>query len=381
MIKLLKKNFVELSFFFIFLLYFFVWSNFNYNIVAINNDSLDKAIDLYSYNPYISNILFIISEKINFTFFLGFILLPSILPVVLYKIFFRILNLRMWAISLTLLSMSGTENYPFFNFIYNLFDYENITQFSNTGENFEIMGFPLPSLSILYFCIVYYLSLRLVKINLENLYLLTFLWMIGPLFHPLDGFLGLIFWNCFIIALIKIGKINFNTKFITYLVILNLAIFSQAFFQLDLNQLSIREEQSYEVYSFFVYFIIPITLIICCFKFLKIDSYEFFQKFLSIYILMFVELLLIIISLSGYGLELSILGNRITMFLLHFLYYVPLIYYLSRDNFFIIKNSEFKSIKMFILKFLTFVFKKFNFVYLPFFSALIITYFILSIKL
>ena len=287
----------------------------------------------------------------------------------------------MWAISITLLSMSGTENYPFFNFISNLFNYENIMQFTNTNENFEIMGFPLPSFSVLYFCLVYYLSLKLRNFKLKNLYILTFLWTIGPLIHPLDGFLGLIFWNCFIIILIKIKKINLNINFLIYLVILNFVIFFQAFLQLDLKQLKINEEQSYGVYGFIVYFLIPISLIICCFKFLKIDSYEFFQKFLSIYILMFVELSLIVISLLGYGFDLSMLETRITMFLLHFLYYVPLIYYLSRDNFFILKNSELKSIKMYILKLLTFIFKKMNFIYLPLFSFLIIVYFILSIKL
>ena len=381
MIRIINNNLIELLFFLIFLLYFFIWSKFNYVNVNLNNNSLDKAIDLYNYNPYISNILFIVSEKLNLTYFLGFILFPSILPAILYKIFYRILNIRLWAISITLLSMSGTENYPFFNFFYNLIDYENILQFTNRDENFEIMGFPLPSFSIFYFCLVYYLSLRILKINFKNLYLLTFLWVIGPLIHPLDGFLGLIFWNFFIIMSIKIKKLKINNNYLIFLVISNFIIFFQAFYQLDLNQLEVTEDQSYKLYNFIVYFFIPIISMVCCLNFLKIDFYEFFQKFLSIYILMFLEFILIITSLLGYGFDLKMLETRITMFLLHFLYYIPPIYYLSRDNFFIFKNSEKKIIKMYSLKFLTFLFKKLNRIYLPIFSILIISYFVLSIKL
>ena len=96
---------------------------------------------------------------------------------------------------------------------------------------------------------------------------------------------------------------------------------------------------------------------------------------------MFLEFILIITSLLGYGFDLKMLETRITMFLLHFLYYIPPIYYLSRDNFFIFKNSEKKIIKMYSLKFLTFLFKKLNRIYLPIFSILIISYFVLSIKL
>ena len=69
----------------------------------------------------------------------------------------------------------------------------------------------------------------------------------------------------------------------------------------------------------------------------KIDFYEFILKFLNIYILMFIELLIIFCSINGIGFDLAMFENRITMFLLHYLYYIPIIYYLNRDQFFLIK--------------------------------------------
>ena len=379
--KIIKNNSIEILLFFFFLLYFLLWSHYNFENVNINNNSLDVAINLHNYNPYLGYFLFVITEKLNLTYFFGYILFPSILPILLYKIFFKILNSRLWAISIMLLSMSGTENYPFINFFFSLFGNENISQYANRGENFEIMGFPLPAFSIFFFCITYYLSIRYIKYNLSNLYLLTFLWMIGPLIHPLDGFLGLIFWNFFIFVNHKLKKIKFNNNFLIFLILLNLIIIFQAIYQLDFNQLQVAENQSYKTYNFIVYFVVPLTSVMCSLIFLKIDLYEFYQKFISIYILMFIELMLIIFSLLGYGFDLKMLENRSAMFLLHFLYYVPPIYYLSRDNFFLFKNSEHRTIKMYIVKFLTLFFKKLNKIYLPLFSILIMTYFLLSIKL
>ena len=49
---------------------------------------------------------------------------------------------------------------------------------------------------------------------------------------------------------------------------------------------------------------------------------------------MIIELCLIGLSLMGYGVDLQMLENRISLFLLHFLYYVPAIYYLNKDSIF-----------------------------------------------
>ena len=43
---------------------------------------------------------------------------------------------------------------------------------------------------------------------------------------------------------------------------------------------------------------------------------------------------------KGFGFELQMLENRITMFLLHYLYYVPVIYYLSKDEIFYNNSSN-----------------------------------------
>ena len=118
-----------------------------------------------------------------------------------------------------------------------------------------------------------------------------------------------------------------------------------------------------------------------CFKLLKIDLYEFKQKFLNIYLIMLIEIILIFLSLTGFGFELRMLENRITMFLLHYLYYVPVIYYLSKDEIFYNNSSNKQTYSGKIVIILFYIFNKYKSIYLTSFIFLMISYLFLSIKL
>ena len=82
---------------------------------------------------------------------------------------------------------------------------------------------------------------------------------------------------------------------------------------------------------------------------------------------MFVEIILIILSLNGIGFELQMLENRITMFLLHYLYYVPIIYYLNKDEIFYLNSGNRSSYSGRLVILLYYVFNKYKNVYLLFF--------------
>ena len=51
--NLIKRNIIELSIFFVFLLYFSAWFIFNNDNVAINNDELSYAINYYNFTPHL----------------------------------------------------------------------------------------------------------------------------------------------------------------------------------------------------------------------------------------------------------------------------------------------------------------------------------------
>ena len=377
--KFIKENYVECLLFFIFFTYFSFWLKFNFKTVIINNNELELAINLYKYNPYISYLFNKLSELIKLKIFFGYVLFPSFVVVVLYKIFHKLSGSKLWAISLSLLSIISTENYPFIKFLISFFNLEGTQLSYNLYENFEIQGFPLPSLSVLYFSCLFYIFFKTIKMSIKDLYIISFLWIIGPLIHPFDGIIGLIFWNFIILIFWKLKKIKINNLFFVYFIIINFIVIFLVSNQIDLTNQIIFKKQEYSFYKILVYFIIPLLLVILCIKYFKVDLHEFYQKFLGIYIMFFIELLIIFSSALGYGFDLRMTENRIFMFLIHFLYYVPIIYYLNKDSFFLISKNE--NYNFSEKKFLYIIFCKFNKVYLPAFSLLMFFYLFKSINL
>ena len=379
--KIIKSNYLSICLFFSFIIYFTFWYLFNSGNIINNNNSLTKAIELYDFNPYLSYLFFKISESLNLTEILGVIIFPSLVVVLIYKIFFKFLQSRLWALSIALLSITGNENYPFINFFLEFIQFGEISSFVNSKENFEIIGFPIPSLSIFYFSLLFYFSIRTYKLTRKKYFILTFFWGMGPLIHPLDGIICLLFWNFFLFVKYKLKVIKFKKDFIIFFIFINILVTVYIFNQINLETIILADDQNFSLYNLFFYFIIPLTLIFICLFYIKIDKYEFYQKFLGIYLFMIIEFFLIVLSINGTGVSLQILETRLSMFLLHFLYYLPIIYYLRQDTYFLLASSNTSPTKKYILNYLYFLFFKLNKLYLPIFSILLVIYLILSLKL
>ena len=96
---------------------------------------------------------------------------------------------------------------------------------------------------------------------------------------------------------------------------------------------------------------------------------------------MFIEISLVIASINGLGIELKMLETRIALFLLHFLYYIPIIYYLSKDEIFYINSINKGSYTGRTVIFFYYIFNKYKYIYLLTFILLIIMYFLFSLKI
>lgn len=375
-----KKN--EILIFVSFFIYFFIWHNLNFNYVEINNNSLTVAIKIYSFVPYASLFLDNLLQNIAIKNFFGNIFFPAAVSLVLFIIFKKITSSNFWAYSLTLLSMSSNENYPFINFLKGIIEFENINELVNKYENFEIIGFPIPSFSILYFSILFFYSFSLIRFDGLKIYILTFFWFLGPYIHPVDGMLGIIYWVLSLLFVLLIKKKKINLFFYIYFLFALLLSLIPIIYNLDFKIFIPQETQSFPIYNFIFYLLVPLLIIIFLLKFIKIDQYEFFNKFSNIYFLMIIEIIIIFLSINGIGLDLRMFQNRITLFLLHYLYYAPIIYYLNKDEVFIVNKTINKNkFTHFITKLIYFVFNKYKSFYLIPFTLLIVIYFILSLKI
>ena len=377
----LVRNIFELILFTFFILYFSLWINFNFSTINLNNNDLETAIELSNYKPYLSFYLNNILSLNSIKFFFGFCFFPSLVAVIIFKIFKKILSSNMWSFSLTILSLTATENFPFINFLIGFLKKFDLKTNVNLYENFEIMGFPIPSFSIFFFCFVFYLSLNIIRISKIRIFSLTFLWLLMIHIHPVDGFIGNLYWISWLSILYIQKKIKLSTKNILFLFFVYLINIFLVINQLTFDALTINITQSISLYNIFFYFILSPMLMIICILVLKIDLYEFYQRFLNIYLLMFVEIILVLASINGIGFELAMIETRISMFLLHFLYYVPVIYYLSKDEIFYVNTINKGSYRGRIAMSLYYIFNKYKYIYLLTFILLIFLYFIFSLKI
>lgn len=380
--NLIKRNLIELIIFFVFFFYFSAWFILNSNNVVTNNDELSYAINYYNFTPYLSNFLNILIQSKKLNLILGSILFPSLCAVILYKIFYKILQNTLWSVSLTLLSILSSESFPFINFLKSIFTFSDLYGAANRSENFEIIGFPIPSFSIFFFLITFYYSNRIINLNKSFIFIATFLWLINTHIHPVDGLLGLSYWTIFVLITAFLKKISFSLIEVALILSMYVLNFIILFLNFEVDTISnVNLEQNFPLYSLLFYFISPMTLIILINIFFKVDLYEFFIKFFPIYILMMIELSLIGLSLMGYGIDLQMLENRISLFLLHFLYYVPVIYYLDKDSIFYENSLEKNIFLHFIKKSIYNLFIKYKAIYLVPFSILLIIYAYLSLNI
>ena len=381
-LKFCKEKKHEILIFVSFFIYFFIWHNLNFNYVEINNNSLTVAIKIYSFVPYASLLLDNLFQNIVIKNFLGNIFFPAAVSLVLFVIFKKITSSNFWAYSLTLLSMSSNENYPFINFLKGIIEFQNINELVNKYENFEIIGFPIPSFSILYFSILFFYSFSLVRFDGLKIYILTFFWFLGPYIHPVDGMLGIVYWVLSLLFVLLVKKKKISLYFHIYFLIALLLSLMPIIYSLDFKIFIVQDTQSIPIYNFIFYLLAPLLIIIFLFKFIKIDQYEFFNKFSNIYFLMIIEIIIIFLSINGIGLDLRMFQNRITLFLLHYLYYAPIIYYLNKDEVFIVNKITNKNkFTYFIIKLIYFVFNKYKSFYLIPLTLLIVIYFVFSLKI
>ncbi len=379
--KVLLDNFYPIGLFSFFIIYYLIWIKYNFHSVTFNTNDLETAVRIFNYKPYISIFLNNILSLEVLNLFFGYCFFPSLISVLLFLIFRKILANNIWSLSLTFLSISASENYPFHKFLFSFISNINTKETVNIFENFEIMGFPIPAFSIFFFCLIFYLTLQSIKLSRKKIYFFTFLWLVMFHIHPVDGLIGNLYWIGLIGVLflqkkVDLKKSDFLILFGVYL--LNTFLLLN---QLSFETLIIKNSQTISLYSIIFYFFVPLILIFSCLFFLKIDFYEFSQKFLNIYLMMAVEIILIVFSINGIGFELQMLENRITMFLLHFLYYVPIIYYLSKDEIFYINSTNKSNVSGKVVIVLYYIFNKYKNLYLLAFTFLIIVFLILSIKI
>jgi hypothetical protein len=338
----------------------------------------EKYSHPFYFQPYISNLL---ASFIGQAYggcgevLLGRFLLPLASFALLIGIFKRHLSL-LWSIALALLALSAIAEYPFRDFLIQFIKGD----FSNLGNaNLpEILKFPIPSFSTLWFLLFFYLATDkpLLQLNNTKTTALTIMFSLMVYVNAIDAIFALVFW--FVYFPVRwwrrdqsITVISF--KFATQL-ILGILIIAPALIKGRVDG-SLSASASVGLYYIFAYFVVPILLIFLLFLVQRIDPKELFFNFRHIYLLIFAEIMVFSLSYIGVlPLNLEIVEHRIVQFFSHVYYYVPIIHFASRPSKIPAFGTERTIIAKSLRTIMNFIFSRCSSIYLPIAIILLFAY-------
>jgi hypothetical protein len=125
--------------------------------------------------------------------------------------------------------------------------------------------------------------------------------------------------------------------------------------------------QNIGLFYYTAYFFFPLALTAIVFFVKKIDPYEILTRFIHVYVLLLVEFVLVVSSaFLSKSLEIDVIQTRIALFFLHFYYYTPFIYLVTRQTGYTYSyGMEANDISRNFDSGLNFVFNRLDKIYLP----------------
>jgi hypothetical protein len=303
------------------------------------------------------------------------IILPLLIYIFLFKIFSKYSN-NVWAACFCLVSLVSFQNIDFRYFLLDFFYFVPFNTIGFKDKILLIQKFPLPSLSIFLFLVLFFYSTQIKKLTMKRISFFTFLWSVFFYINALDAVFGFIFWYSYVFIRMLIYK-GFKFYFEIFLVkiIITLSVLLPAFLFWDSSDVMNLEPSKINLFEYqLIYMFFPIFLTVLTFLVLNFDLRAAFFKFLPVYLMMISEFLIIYFSyFFNLGVNVDILTKRIPFFFLHFLYYLPIIYFFlsSKEKNVSISPRYFK---LSLSNILIFIIKKTEFYFLILLSLFLITF-------
>ena len=313
------------------------WTLSNWNSAPAFNNDIESARQLFSFSPHLSillNDLVLAAFGTTGQIVLGFIIFPTISFFVLFKIFNRHIG-SLWSLAISVCALVSYSNYPFRQFLGELMTGMGWAELSSV-RHLEIMGFPIPAFSTFYFLTLFYFSTSTQSlVNVRRATVLTTLWALFIQIHPVDAIFGLTFWFTYLPIRLyrqrKGAEISQIAKTVLQQVAIAFIITLPAILGLKETVLETPASAFIPSYYYVVYFILPIFAMTVIYFVQRVDPFEIIFKFWHVYMLILVEFTLVALAdMFRFGIHPEIIQTRIPLFLLHFYYYVPVIYFSTK---------------------------------------------------
>jgi len=344
-----------------------IFSLYIYEFNSLNEFSFWSNLANISYfdinfsNPIKYNIVAIVISILSniFSNFIIFTIFPIIFTTISFYFFLLILSLYrldiMWSILIAFLGLTSFSSLPLFKILVNFFTIDNIDNISR--GYFDLLISFSNSFLLMFFLVIFYTNLRAQLTNTLSNYFISFLWCFSIFLHPSIFLFGYFFWLINIIirevrGKIKGYKINFKYflffSILPFIIVLPYFILNYNFYSFEnINNENFNLDFTTEILkSFSLYFLSPLILFIVSANIYKIDPFESFVKFWPILIISTLEIILRIINYYGFfQINSEIILDRISIYFLHFFYYVPFLCIISRKFLYLpeinLKNKNF----------------------------------------
>lgn len=284
---------------------------------------------------------------------LYFLFMHTFFPILSFWLIFLIFRRYIeapWALMLAFFGINCYPNFSFFPYLFNLLAHP--MQFVNTTSlsPLEITRTPMPSFSFFFFIFTFYISTKKNKPSGKHYLLMSILWALNLYVYLFNFIAGITFWFLYIIytCYIKDGHINTKTIILTLVknMVVVLVIISPIIVKKLFPPTSLDAEifQRVEVvgreaglvagkWGWEIAYLLPIILVIAIIRIYCADYYELFHRFTPVFIAIFVEILASNMHfILGKFFQPSLFSQRIGCFFFRYLYFIPIIYFMSKPH-------------------------------------------------
>ena len=310
-------SFIYLIILFLWYLSFYINNNFDI-ILSLSGD------ENYYFKPFLSLYIYDLIYKSDFfqiISILNIFIIPFLTLMFLFKIYNHFIDPK-YAFLFSLVSLSIFNSSNFRDFLFKLLSLD-FMNFHSVNDFPLIFKLPFPSFSVIIFLVIFLMILRIVKFNNTKFILITTIASFYFYINALDSLFILILWFFYTSnTLIRLNKL----KYLLFYVVISLIIILPGLLFSTIIQDEIYIQN--DLYNLILYNIFPLILSLIFFYIKRIDLSQVWFKFKFIYLLLFTEILInVIVYLKIFNIDLSILNKQIFQFMIHLLYYTPIVYY------------------------------------------------------
>ena len=315
----------------------------------------NTGLSNFNYFPPIT----IISQGIIFKWFffsnidLYMLFMHTVFPVASFWLIFEIFKRYItpaWALMLAFWGVTFFPNFSLFSYLLNLVKDPSGYITTASLSPMELTRTPIPSFSFFIFILSFYLTIKEHRPSRSRYFLLSTLWALNLYVYLFNFVAGVLFWVLYMIYTCYIRDRGFKYRdiavtlfpnIVIILAVISPVIIKRVFLATPLDQEIFERMEliGYEAgfiandWGLLFSYLLPIIAVLIVLWLYCADYYELAYKFSPVFIMIFVEIVVSNLHLVlGKFFQPDLYFMRIGSYFPRYLYFIPIIYFLSLPN-------------------------------------------------